>query len=134
MQHLYYLCNVKRCVNILFLAFFLAAGTLSSIFARETTRPVRIDSARMHRTLSASRVRKGEVMLNTSHLASSNFPVKLHVKGSSLCVASDYNQLLPIYTNGGTLYVAMRLNKGMNWLNGLPRGRYVINNQRVNIP
>lgn len=118
----------------MFLALFLAAGSITAVFARETKHSVGIDTARVHRTLSGVQTRKGEVTINTSRLASSTFPVKLHVKGSSLCVASDYNQLLPIYTNGGTLYVAMRLNKGMNWLNGLPRGRYVINNQKVNIP
>ncbi|MBQ0050401.1 MAG: hypothetical protein KBT12_09260 [Bacteroidales bacterium] len=67
-------------------------------------------------------------------LASSTFPVTVWVKGRSLCVKSDYNQLLPIYTRGGTFYLAMRLNKGVNWLNGLPRGQYLINHQSIVIP
>ena len=67
-------------------------------------------------------------------LASSTFPVRLKVHGSSLCVTSEYSQLLPIYTRGGRFYMAMRLNKGLNWLNGLPRGRYLINNQAISIP
>lgn len=67
-------------------------------------------------------------------LATSTFPVTIWVKGRSLCVMSDYNQLLPIYTRGGTFYLAMRLNKGVNWLNGLPRGQYLINHQPIVIP
>ena len=66
-------------------------------------------------------------------MAHSAYPVKLSVKGRSLRISSKYEQVLPIYTQGGTLYLAMQLTPGVNWLNGLPRGRYRINNRTINI-
>ncbi len=66
-------------------------------------------------------------MLQSAH------PVTLTVKGNSLCVSSKYQQDLPIYTQGGSLYLAMKLAPGDNWLYGLPSGRYRINNCIVNI-
>ncbi len=60
-------------------------------------------------------------------------PVDLTVKGNSLCVSSKHKQDLPIYTQGGSLYLSMKLTPGENWLFGLPRGRYRINNRIVNI-
>ena len=69
----------------------------------------------------------------TSRMMQSAYPVKLTVKGRSLRINSKYEQVLPIYTQGGTLYLAMQLTPGVNWLNGLPRGRYRINNRTINI-
>ena len=66
-------------------------------------------------------------------MVQSAYPVRLTVKGRSLRVTSKYEQVLPIYTNTGALYVAMQLNPGVNWLNGLPRGRYRINNHTISI-
>lgn len=91
------------------------------------------DTVRVRQSLTLQKARR-EVPFRTGQLATSTFPVEMAVKGSSLCITSKYSQLLPIYTRGGTFYMAMRLNKGLNWLNGLPRGRYIINNQSVSIP
>ena len=71
--------------------------------------------------------------LPSGQMAHSAYPVQLKVKGRSLRITSKYEQVLPIYTKGGTLYLAMQLNPGVNWLNGLPRGRYRINNRTINI-
>lgn len=68
-----------------------------------------------------------------SAMSMSSYPVKIEVRGRLLCIQSDHEQLLPIYNSAGTLYMAMRLRKGTNWLNGLPRGRYLINNQPVSV-
>ncbi|MCD8266263.1 MAG: hypothetical protein LUC33_03820 [Prevotellaceae bacterium] len=65
--------------------------------------------------------------------AHSAYPVSLTVKGNSLCVSSKHKQELPIYTQGGALYLTMQLATGKNWLYGLPRGRYRINNRIVSI-
>ncbi len=59
------------------------------------------------------------------------YPVQMTVARRSLRVYSDHNQILPIYRQNGTLYMAMRLNKGVNWVNGLPRGQYFINNKPI---
>ena len=66
-------------------------------------------------------------------MAQSAYPVKLTVKGRSLRITSKHEQVLPIYTQGGVLYLAMQLTPGVNWLNGLPRGRYRINNRTIRI-
>lgn len=112
-------------------AFFVGDGVHST----------RCDSARTERQVGRNRTPKVAVKpkskdgaVLSQQMASSTFPVRMQVRGSALCVTSDYCQLLPIYTRGGTFYMAMRLNKGLNWLSGLPRGRYLINNQSVVIP
>ena len=71
--------------------------------------------------------------MSSSRMAQSLYPVQLKVKGRSLRVVSKYEQVLPIYTRSGTLYLAMQLNPGVNWLNGQPRGRYRINTRTINI-
>ena len=63
----------------------------------------------------------------------SAFPVELKQMGRALRIKSNYNQILPIYTENGVLYMAMRLTRGINWLNGLPRGKYFINNHPITI-
>ncbi len=70
---------------------------------------------------------------STGRPARSAYPVSLTVRGNSLCVSSKRRQLLPIYTQGGSLYLTMQLATGDNWLFGLPRGSYRINNHIVNI-
>lgn len=64
-------------------------------------------------------------------MASSAFPVQIEVKGSALCVKSQYSQVLPVYSRTGVFYGVFRINKGTNWINGLPSGSYFINNRKV---
>ncbi len=64
----------------------------------------------------------------------SAFPIQVKVQGRALCVRSNYNQVLPVYTQSGSLHSLIRLNKGVNWLNGLPRGIYYINHRKILIP
>ena len=63
----------------------------------------------------------------------SAYPVQISVTGRVVQIQSDRNQLLPIYTHNGVLYLTARLNKGTNWLGGLPRGHYFINNRPITI-
>lgn len=60
-------------------------------------------------------------------------PVEIRQQGRYLCVTSRHAQLLPVYSASGTLYSSFRLSKGTNWLNGLPRGSYFINNRKFTI-
>ena len=60
-------------------------------------------------------------------------PVEIRQQGRYLCVTSRHAQLLPVYSASGTLYSSFRLTKGTNWLNGLPRGQYFINNRKFTI-
>lgn len=82
---------------------------------------------------TASFVSKMEDLGQTNRMSCSMFPVRIHTSGRAVQVQSDHNQLLPIYTRNGTFYMAVRLNKGVNWLNGLPRGNYFINNRPITI-
>lgn len=63
----------------------------------------------------------------------SAYPVQMSMVGNAVRVESPENQILPIYTHTGTFYLIVRLNKGTNWLNGLPKGRYFINNRLIAI-
>ena len=69
----------------------------------------------------------------TGRMSCSTFPVKIHTSGRAVQIQSDYSQILPIYTRTGAFYMVVRLNKGVNWLNGLPRGHYFINNRPITI-
>lgn len=66
-------------------------------------------------------------------MSTSAYPVRIQTIGRMVQVQSDYNQILPIYTRSGAFYMAARLNKGMNWIGGLPRGSYFINNRPVTV-
>lgn len=68
-----------------------------------------------------------------SRMMSSPQPVEIRQQGRQLCVVSNHAQLLPIYTQNGVFYTAFRLSRGTNWLSGLPRGSYIINNQHFAI-
>lgn len=72
-------------------------------------------------------------MPSNRKMNTSVYPVQITVTGRVVQIQSDHNQLLPIYTNSGVLYLTARLNKGTNWLGGLPRGHYFINNKPVKI-
>lgn len=117
------------------MAFAFCLVIAKSMSATDDKRCAKADSSRVHGVVMTDKKVKGrEASLSGSRMASSTFPVHMKVKGGALCVTSDFSQLLPIYTRGGTFYMAMRLNKGLNWLNGLPKGRYLINNQPISIP
>jgi hypothetical protein len=65
--------------------------------------------------------------------ACSLVPVTINIKGRTLSVESPRIQLLPVYCYGGSFYCSFKLNKGVNLINGLPRGTYVINNRKYTI-
>ncbi len=71
--------------------------------------------------------------LRHRRMSTSNHPVQVKVVGNALRVQSPEAQILPIYTENGTFYMIMRLSKGINWLGGLPRGKYYINHRLVTI-
>lgn len=71
--------------------------------------------------------------LPEGRITHSTYPVKIIIRGKSLRIVSKYEQVLPIYKNSGDLYLAMQLTQGVNWINGLPRGCYRINNQTISI-
>ena len=64
---------------------------------------------------------------------SSTYPVKIKMKGSSLLVTSQHSQMLPVYKGNGVFYGLFRLDKGTNWISGLPKGTYIINNSKITV-
>ena len=66
-------------------------------------------------------------------MSHSTHPIRMRVVGNAVRIQSTESQILPIYTHNKTFYLVMRLNKGINWLNGLPKGRYYINSELVTI-
>ena len=66
-------------------------------------------------------------------MSHSAYPVRMQVVGNAIRLDSPESQILPIYTQNGTFYLIVRLNKGTNWLNGLPKGKYFINNRLLAI-
>jgi hypothetical protein len=80
---------------------------------------------------TTSLVEKMQDFGQTGRMSCSTFPVKIHTIGRAVQIQSDHSQILPIYTRAGAFFMAVRLNKGMNWLNGLPRGHYFINNRPI---
>lgn len=83
-------------------------------------------------TILAPKRTEGDKALRRK-MSNSVYPVQTHVVGSAVRVESPDNQILPIYNHNGAFYLIMRLNKGTNWLNGLPKGKYFINNRLITI-
>ena len=88
-----------------------------------------------HKTLTTElRLQAQRELPDMRHrMLSSAQPVEIRQQGRYLCVTSRHAQLLPVYSASGTLYSSFRLSKGTNWLNGLPRGSYFINNRKFTI-
>lgn len=84
-------------------------------------------------TMTSDQNETGGNMLRMKMLQSAQ-PVTMQVKGARLCVTSKIVQMLPVYTEKGTFYGIFRLNKGTNWISGLAKGTYFINNTKIVIP
>ena len=66
-------------------------------------------------------------------MSTSHYPIEMTINRRSIKIRSNHEQILPIYRQNGTFYMVMRLHKGVNWVNGLPSGRYYINNKSIAI-
>jgi len=110
---------------VLIVGSSLAAVNDSRQSTSKATSQIKVDTANLQNQMHDLGVRR--------RMSSSAFPVQMQVSGRSVRVVSDHNQILPIYTHSGAFYMAMRLTKGTNWLTGLPRGRYFINNRPIRI-
>jgi hypothetical protein len=123
-----FVIRMKRFAAILFLTFVLIelmAVTPAGAWFRVEALPVH-DSV-------AFRVKKDEGKAVRGRMSHSAYPVVVDVVGNAVKVDSPENQVLPIYTHSGTFYLIVRLNKGTNWLNGLPKGKYFVNSRLLTI-
>lgn len=117
------MCNCKAS----FCGILLWVLALVSVYPRDV---VSRDKQRQDRVDTIQRVSSGDVR-SGRRMSTSAYPVRIEVHGRAVMLHSDHVQLLPIYTRGGVLKMTIRLNKGTNWLSGLPRGNYFINNRPV---
>lgn len=65
-----------------------------------------------------------------SRMMASPFPVELRQEGRQIYAQTKNEQILPIYTGTGAYYATFRIFRGVNWINGLPRGTYLINGRK----
>lgn len=95
--------------------------------------PARDDAHR--RAVSDSTLRHVRVEQGTirSRMMASPFPVELRLEGRQIYAQTKNEQILPIYTGTGVYYATFRIFKGVNWINGLPRGTYLINGRKFTI-
>jgi hypothetical protein len=123
-----FVMRMKRFVAILFmmlLLFELMAVTPVNV-CFHVDKPSAYDSVGLQR-------RKDDGKIVRGRMTHSAYPVVLNVVGQAVKVESPEKQVLPIYTHNGTFYLIVRLNKGTNWLNGFPKGKYFINSRLVTI-
>lgn len=118
------LLTLKKSALYLLVVFALCVGNL---YAQNIHQVVRTNAIVSDAGVEGSNVLKTKML-------SSAFPVTIQLKGSRLCITSKYVQLLPVYNERGAFYGMFRLNKGTNWIGGLPKGVYYINNRKVSIP
>ena len=114
-------CKVLLCGGLLWLVALVAVYSGVSV-DRSKPKQDRVDTIQ--------RVGSGDIRSGRRR-STSTYPVRIEVHGRAVMLHSDHVQLLPIYTRGGVLKMTLRLNKGTNWLSGLPRGNYFINNRPV---
>lgn len=118
--------NSLREICLLLLAFMFGLGVqgFDAVPAAQGN-----DTIQIYRNTT---IGEGSNVMKTK-MVHSAFPVQIKVRGKTLHVTSKFNQVLPVYNAGGTFYGVFKLNKGTNWINGLPQGTYYINNTKVTI-
>ena len=79
-------------------------------------------------TVQTDKDGKNDVRRKMTH---SVYPIQMHVVGKAIKVESPQNQILPIYTSNKTFYLIVKLSKGTNWISGLPKGKYFINDRLI---
>lgn len=123
--------NMKSLLTLRKSIMYLLGGLalcMGQMYAQNVTH-----TARAHMIVSDGGIGEVGNAIKTKML-NSTFPVTIQLKGSRLCVTSKYVQLLPVYTDKGVFYGMFRLNKGTNWISGLPKGVYYVNNRKISIP
>ena len=95
-------------------------------------------TSRLAMSVSADSVEQKVPFSEYTHIyknrcVSSTYPVEVKVRRSALLVTSKHSQMLPVYKSNGVFYGLFRLNKGTNWISGLPKGTYIINNSKVRV-
>ena len=119
--------DMKKNNQNIFVVVLMSCVMLLAMVQVAIAQPQRTDS------LTQSKALTSEPDEMRGRMMTSPLPVTLRQQGRQICVQSRYNQLLPIYTEGGTFYTAFRLSKGTNWITGLPKGTYLINNRKFTI-
>lgn len=115
------------------LTIFMLIGVLLGMKAATPIGVFSQQSCLAHADTAYVQKQKDESKVVQRKMSHSAYPVRMQVVGNAIRLDSPESQILPIYTQNGTFYLIVRLNKGTNWLNGLPKGKYFINNRLLAI-
>ena len=82
-------------------------------------------------TAKFDELRPAPIVGTPTDIASIEQGMKMNVEGGKLCINSDRDTTLRLYSLGGSIYRTLQVKKGMNSFDGLRAGIYMINNQKM---
>ena len=84
-------------------------------------------------TVDFEELRPSDLTFSPTGIASVKEGMRMNVQGGILCIASDRETTLPVYSLDGRVCRNLFVKKGQNRFDGLRPGIYMINNQKVMI-
>ena len=82
-------------------------------------------------TAGFNELRPASIVGTPTDIASIEQGMKMNVEGGKLCINSDRDTTLRLYSLGGSTYRTLQVRKVRNSFDGLRKGIYMINNQKV---
>ncbi len=82
-------------------------------------------------TAGFNELRPAPIVGTPTDIASIEQGMKMNVEGGKLCINSERDTTLRLYSLGGSIYRTLQVRKGRNSFDGLRKGIYMINNQKV---
>ena len=82
-------------------------------------------------TAGFDELRPAPIIGTPTDIASIEQGMKMNVEGGKLCINSDRDTTLRLYSLGGSIFRTLQVRKGRNSFDGLRKGIYMINNQKV---
>ena len=82
-------------------------------------------------TTGFDELRPAPIVGTPTDIASIEQGMKMNVEGGKLCINSDRDTTLRLYSLGGSVYRTLQVRKGRNSFDGLRKGIYMINNQKI---
>ena len=101
-----------------------------SLLTISTERNISLSNIRLT-TAGFDELRPAAIVSTPTGIASVEQGVKINAEGGKLCIISDRNITLRLYSLGGSTYRTLQVKKGVNSFDGLRPGLYMINNKKV---
>jgi len=102
----------------------------ASLLTINTERNVSLSDIRLT-TAGFDELRPAAIVSTPTGIASVEQGVKINAEGGKLCIISDRNITLRLYSLGGSAYRTLQVKKGVNSFDGLRSGLYMINNKKI---